>query len=105
MQREHRLKRVHEQSPGARSQLSPTSGNDRGAARKQQHREDEAAALKSEENNRLSCERHRAENEMEALHQSNEELRVLLAKEIKKYERMLRDRNDDITVLEENLKN
>ena len=33
---------------------------------------------------------------MEALHQSNEELRVLLAEQTNKYERMLRDRNASV---------
>ena len=38
---------------------------------------------------------------MEALHQSNEELRVLLAEQTNKYERMLRDRNASVKNLTE----
>ena len=38
---------------------------------------------------------------MEALQQCNEELRVLLANETKKYERMLRERNASTKILTE----
>ena len=63
--------------------------------------EDEEAVLESKENSRRNRHPRRNESEMEALQQCNEELRVLLTEETKKYERMLRDRNASASNLTE----
>jgi len=55
--------------------------------------EDEAAELERRGKNRLMRDRERIEEEIDALTQDNEGLRVRLVDETKKYERMLRDRN------------
>ena len=52
--------------------------------------EDEAAELERRGTNRLMRDRQRIEDEIEALTQGNEGLRVRLVDETKKYERMLR---------------
>ena len=55
--------------------------------------EDEAAELERRGTNRLMRDRQRIDEEIDALTQGNEGLRVRLVDETKKYERMLRDRN------------
>ena len=52
-----------------------------------------SAALKIREQSRRNRELRQNESELETPRQSNEEPRVLLADETKRYERMLRDRN------------
>jgi len=63
--------------------------------------EDEAAELERRGTSWLMRDRQRIEEEIDALTQGNEGLRVRLVDETKKYERMLRDRNASVKNLAE----
>ena len=63
--------------------------------------EEEAAEMERRGTNRLMRDRQRTDEEIDALTQGNEGLRVRLVDETKKYERMLRDRNASMKNLAE----
>ena len=63
--------------------------------------EDEAAEMERRGTNRRMRDRQRTDEEIDALTQGNEGLRVQLVDETKKYERMLRDRNTSMKNLAE----